>query len=59
MIRWIRLTGKVNFNSNFEVGDAQAVECVVGVFQIEGIIIYVKIQSMYKGAKTGHDKEHE
>lgn len=32
MIRWIRLTGEVNFYSHFEVGYAYAVKCVVSAF---------------------------
>ena len=32
MVRWVRLTGEVSFNSNVEVGVAHEVECVVGAF---------------------------
>lgn len=59
MIRQIRLTKEVNFNSNFEVGDAYAVEYIVGAFQIERIIICIKRQDTYKGAKVRHGKKRD
>lgn len=59
MVGWVRLTGEVSFNSNVEVGVAHEVECVVGAFQIEGMIICRKGQNIQKSVKPVHGKQHE
>ena len=43
-MRWIRLTGEVNFDLKCEVGDAYEVERGVCASQIEGMIIRIKVQ---------------